>query len=290
MKLTSPVILSSEQRSEAVRRYAAGETLRQLAAAFGCSEKPIRNALKGANVQRRPRGSKPLVVRPDCFADPGSCERAAYYIGFLLADGCLYEKRPGHFVVNLGVQMRDREVIDGLNEFVGGRYKVKVVTNYGEGGYAGGPQARLAFSHPQMVSDLMRHGLTPRKSFTAELPPHLAFNRHVWRGLIDGDGFVSWNKGNPNKPVPVIGFIGSKAMVAQFVDFARSLSSGVDVGIRPRDRNEITVYSTYISGRHAKAFAQHVYSNCAAALSRKLRTAASVMMWEGKFVRPAARY
>lgn len=45
--------LTDEQEREAAERYRRGETLAQLAAAYGCSNGPIRVALQKHRVKRR---------------------------------------------------------------------------------------------------------------------------------------------------------------------------------------------------------------------------------------------
>lgn len=269
-----PGKLDPSQIADVVRRYEGGEPMNKLTTEFGVSIPAIHGLLRRRGIKSRPMGPPPLVARPECFAEPESCEEAAYFIGFLMADGCISETPHGRHAVSVGVQLRDREVIDRLNAFVGGHYKVRITRpdplrpNVQQ-------QAPLFFSHPIVAADLARHGLTPRKSLTAAFPDHLLDNRHVWRGMIDGDGSVGWHTFKGRR-YPKLSLVGSPASIRQFVDYVRRICPGFKGTPRP---GRFGTYNTCIVGGHASTAAKVLYSNCNIALSRKAKVAAEMMTW-----------
>lgn len=268
----SPRKLTNAQVADAIMRYSAGETLEELGDAFGVSNVAVHGLLRRRAVAMRPAAPASCVTIPDAFANPESDEVAAYMIGFLMADGCISDAPNRSRQVVIAIQEGDRCVLDRLNDLVGGGCTIglrpKKKPHHQN-------QVALSFAHPQILSDLERHGLTPRKSFTAELPPHLATSRHVWRGLIDGDGCLRWATIRWRK-YPKLSFIGSRACVEQFASFVRTLCPDYEGAVRPAR----TVYELQLLGRDAAEVARVLYSNCAFALPRKASLAAQFLEWK----------
>lgn len=104
----------------------------------------------------------------------------AYWVGFLLADGCVYNHR-----ICLELQQKDKIHLLQFQAWVGALfYKVRDV-----------PQNRscsLRFVSHQMTADLSRYGVVPRKSLTPDFAKDIPFEvrLHYLRGVFDGDGSV----------------------------------------------------------------------------------------------------
>lgn len=129
------------------------------------------------NLRRR----YPLITGTG-FANP-STDWDAYWIGFIAADGGIHGNM-------LRIRLAARDV-DHLYTFRAGmrlENPVRVVPN---GGY---PAAQIEVSSAQLVADLARWGVTPRKGlvqpFPADFPAPLlpAF----LRGYFDGNGTIMW--------------------------------------------------------------------------------------------------
>jgi DNA-directed RNA polymerase specialized sigma24 family protein len=268
----SPRALTSDQVGEAVTRYRAGENLKELGDSFGVSSAAVHGLLRRRAVAMRPAAPASRVTRPEAFSDPECDEVAAYMIGFLMADGCISDPPNRSRQVSIAIQEGDRCVLDRLNDLVGGGCTIGLRPQKKPNHQN---QVALSFAHPRILSDLERHGLTPRKSFTAQLPPHLALNRHVWRGLIDGDGCLRWAAITGRK-YPSVGFIGSRACVEQFAAFVRDLCPEYHGTARPAR----SVYECRLVGRYAAEVARVLYSDCAFALPRKLSLAREFAAWK----------
>lgn len=270
--------LSPADIASAIQRYEGGATLAEIAPEYGISVAGLAGLFKRRGVKMRPAHTPSFVTRPDCFADPACSEEAAYMVGFLMADGNVCD-RPGRTpAVRLAVQIRDREIVDRLNVMLGGGYAISVIEKPGPNDQ---PQATISFAHPRVVADLIQHGVTPRKTWTASFPDYLADSRHAMRGLVDGDGSLCWHTIG-GRLYPMVRLVGSAAVCRQFTEFVRRASPGFEGQSRV---GRFGVSKIDIVGRHAAAAARVLYEGCTIALSRKAAVAAELMRWVPKHPR-----
>ena len=104
---------------------------------------------------------------------------SAYWIGFLAADGCVDEKGR----VRVGLQRSDVSHLYKLAKFVGSTHKVQERDN----------RCDLEFSCAEMVADLSKYGIVPRKSIEFHPGPvklYSEFLPEFFRGWFDGDGTI----------------------------------------------------------------------------------------------------
>ena len=114
----------------------------------------------------------------------------AYFIGFLLADGCI--KR--NLMMMITLQRNDEDILRKLNTFMNSTYPIinKTVSN----NYATNALCSvLRFNSVKLVQSLAKYGVVRRKTFIAtfnhdNLIPEQYIGAYI-RGLLDGDGWVS---------------------------------------------------------------------------------------------------
>ncbi|HEX7174559.1 MAG TPA: LAGLIDADG family homing endonuclease [Pyrinomonadaceae bacterium] len=152
------------------------------------------------------------------IADYKTCDEAAfavidspakaYWLGLLISDGYVIDGGPGR-TPQVGLQMTDREAVEGFRNFLGLKNPVLRIAPRGE---RHRPMYRVICHSRRMASDLARHGVIPRKSLCTYLPilaedlmPHLI------RGIFDGDGTVSRRTDGE----VIVGFCGSERLVAE---------------------------------------------------------------------------
>lgn len=182
-------------------------------------------------------------------------------------------------MVELSLELSDREIVDRLNMLTGGKCAVRVITRRGRGAFGEKPQARIAFGCRKIVEDLARYGIGPRKSLTAVFAGGIETNRHAWRGVIDGDGSIFHRVLRPGGvPHPFISLVGSLALLEQFATYVAALSPGYSGTPRPAGKNK-PHYHIVTSGRHAQRLAANLYEGATIALTRKAIRAAEVMKW-----------
>lgn len=120
------------------------------------------------------------------FFDEPSPEMA-WVLGLVFTDGCLSEARNSHRS-RLSIKSIDYQLLETVRS---------VSENNGRIFNAGKTSAqneiyRLEWSHPQIISDVMKWGVVPRKTLNLTFPYGLP--KELWndfiRGLFDGDGCI----------------------------------------------------------------------------------------------------
>ncbi len=153
-------------------------------------------------------------------------EESAYWIGFLMADGCIYKgiQEQPQIIINLA--LKDIPHLYKFKKFLGSGHKVATysfIVKNDEHFYC-----RFQFNSDKIVKELSKYGVIPRKSLVAKALNGIENNKHFWRGMIDGDGsmFIYIYKCNPKiRRYPRITFYGSSDIVDQFIVFIKTISS-----------------------------------------------------------------
>jgi hypothetical protein len=143
----------------------------------------FRHGLK-ANRYQVPRRS---ALYEDYFESITSA-KCAYFLGLLAADGCVM---PDWDKVSISLRQPDSYLLEELKRELKsdakiGTYKPKLSETLA---------CSIQLHSKKMVSDLINHGLTARKSLTLEFPD--IPSEYFWsfiRGFFDGNGCVSFQK------------------------------------------------------------------------------------------------
>jgi hypothetical protein len=165
--------------SEIVTRYEAGESTASIAKDAGVSDRQIRRLLNREGVKMRPAGKPPVHDVNTDFFKRWSPEMA-YVLGFIVTDGCVSGNQ-------LSIAQKEREILDKIARVTGATSPITVRKNNGGKTII----HALTISRQEVVQDLQRYGITPRKSCTVPFPdvPE-KYLPHFLRGVIDGDGWI----------------------------------------------------------------------------------------------------
>lgn len=255
------VILSPPQLHEIATSYQSGETAMSIAKRFGITNRRVSGILENACVSVRGYTSRNAKLPfGNVFANPETSEEAAYWIGFLLADGCMRERSRGHsYDCSVGLSANDISHLEKLRSFTGLNNKIRCRRTKANSYKDGAMIAEYRFTHPDIIATLIDYGIRPRKSKTAIADGRLKDNRHFWRGVIDGDGSIL-NK----KHTYAIQLVGSNETVT---DFCRWI--GVLVGYEPMVAKHSTIFKCRISGPFALRVIELLYSDALVFLDRK---------------------
>lgn len=188
-------------------------------------------------------------------------ERKAYWLGFITADGSIYPPQNrlilalkaedlGHletFRLDLAIGVPARRMKNGE------RFE----------------QARIAVASPKLISDLSALGLQADKSSTCR-PAVVAEDlvRHYWRGIVDGDGFLSTCTKH-GKLHPRLGLCGTLAVVEEFAAQCRDVASSRNYPTKVSGTADHH-YATAVTGSKALTVARWLYQDAVIALPRKL--------------------
>jgi len=145
-----------------------------------------------------------IDMDPNIFNVP-NCENL-YWAGFIAADGCI-----GIDAVKIDLSIKDVEHLRKIKGWINSGTDIKT------------PPKRKSCSfniHNHKVRlDLKQYGITPRKSLTYSPPAFCIESIDFWRGMVDGDGFVSSGK---RAAIGLCGTIdtctGFKAFVSEFCE------------------------------------------------------------------------
>lgn len=254
-----------------VEAYKSGMSTHLCSSTFGINRRTVSRYLQrdGIRVRGLKEACPGLPLHHDAFASPETNDEAAYWTGFLMADGCIsVNGHHGSPHVILVLSVVDIDHIRSFQNFVGATNSIqKVMPTTNRQLFRSGECARLDLVSRQMVDDLSRYGVTPKKTHTAKVSDQLAFNRHFWRGVIDGDGSLS-----SRVDAPVLQLTGSIHLTTQFSRFSSSVSQSTSRPCKSRGS-----FNVCVSSSPAVRLIRHLYSDCSVALPRKLAKAREVM-------------
>lgn len=234
--------ISQDLEQKVIEMYLNGNTLFETGKFFGISQTTVWATLKRNNINRRTHGGKNLIPcdivinkyksgisttdiakeynvdkhticnileknrieRNNIYHNKNLDENyweiidrydKAYFLGFLITDGNVYGND-----VRLQLKNESKVILDVLKEKTLSENKIREDKR----GFV-----TFSVKRKKWVDDLSKYGVIPRKTSTVyfpEIPEE--FLSHFIRGLIDGDGWVSF-KGKQ------IGFCGNETLVIQ---------------------------------------------------------------------------
>lgn len=115
-------------------------------------------------------------------------EQKAYFLGFILTDGYVGDKD-----VVFELKSIDRHIIETFVTVTEGNNRVhEIKRNSSSYSAHGCMTSRLNFRSEKMITDLKKLGIQRGKTYNIHIPslPE-ELERHFWRGVLDGDGYVT---------------------------------------------------------------------------------------------------
>lgn len=242
--------LTAKQILEVCERYTAGEFMPALGKIYGVTTQAIWSLLHNRNIPRHSRRIHSL----DQSVFDVITEESAYWLGFLIADGCVTHQKRNNPYLTMALQTKDLDHLKAFKRFMGSSHKLYRHTQ------------REAFifnvSIDTLVPVLAKYGIVPRKSHIAQASSELASNRHFWRGVVDGDGSVGiFTKRNQ----PFLHLAGAKPLMSQFAAFVLTVVPAYRGSVRPAR----SIFVVALSGSTAYHVGRHLYQNCDTCLPRK---------------------
>lgn len=260
--------LTKDEVRTICREYVGGKNGYALAHQYGVTSQTVYYHLEKNNVARRPKSEAVRKYSLDQEIFGTITEKSSYWVGFLLADGCLSVGKRGK-TVRLKLRSSDFQHLEKFRKFMDTDKPI-----YTGSGIRKGTEcfwAKVVISSEKVFNDLLRYGLSPRKSLNRELIIHkLENNRHFWRGMVDGDGSLGIYGKRKNPRLSL--YSGSSKLLQQFLDF---LPENIA-------RNGIyfssNIFSIDYGCAPAKKIISLLYSDCSIYLDRKMKIAQEVML------------
>jgi len=116
-------------------------------------------------------------------------EQKAYWLGFILADGCISQDS-----LVIALASRDKRHLKKFLKDIESNYKIhdRTCVRTFNGKTKEYRESRIQIGSKKLVQGLLKQGVTPNKSLTAEpIKVKKDLQRHFWRGVFDGDGSIA---------------------------------------------------------------------------------------------------
>ncbi len=189
--------------------------------------------------------------------------KSAYFIGLMLTDGCVTDKN----CIRLYLHGKDKDILSRINDWLEIKrelYKRKDAVQFG-----------IVISSKYLSNKLKEYNIVPRKSKICTVPESLKYNSHFWRGMIDGDGAVSFNK---IKKRYHIRFCGTIDCCNSFLEYCKYL--GITTTSKVSIKKNIDNFGeVQLAHQHAYLFCKTVYnvSNDEFFIERKYNNAQNII-------------
>lgn len=157
---------------------------RQIAEKYNCSSYVIHNILKRNNIE--------IITKPrinnnqdEHYFDNIDNEHKAYWLGFLFADGNIYNNQ-----LSIEIHEKDKELLEQFKKDLKLNSKISIRKRKNTTVCC----IRVISKH--ICESLSKYGIVPNKTFNTKHLPEIPekFLRHFIRGLIDGDGWITIDK------------------------------------------------------------------------------------------------
>lgn len=182
-----------------VQKYREGVSIIQLSKEYQVCVQTIANYLAKAEINLNNIYYNKKLDRN--YFDKIDTYDKAYYLGFLISDGSVGTSTNK---IDLTLKKSDSYILDVLSSKINNTNPI-YFSKRGE--------ASLTFKSKEIKNALAKYGVIPNKTFKTYLPElEMSLMPHLIRGLIDGDGWVSFKS-------HAIGFCGSVELVGQVRDF-----------------------------------------------------------------------
>ena len=205
-----------------IERYKNNESSEKIAKDYKMNGTTVCRILKRNGIKIRPgkENKRKLDLEINWFKNIDT-EVKAYYLGFLYADGNV-SKRENSFKIE--IHKKDIEILYDLSKKL---YPTEDPVNRIK--YDRSEYVYLNVCGIDMMADLIGHGCVPAKTFIVSMPvlkPELM--RHFIRGVLDGDGGISFGKDGRVK----VYITGCSTFLNQIKDYIYS-ECGVDWPLYP---------------------------------------------------------
>lgn len=236
-------------------RYAEGMTAKELGEKYKMNPNTITKIAKkwGAPIQSNSEKSRKYYkVDHTVFSEVN--EKSAYWIGFLLADGCVRKSDESAKIFSVGLGLQDAGHLYKLREFLKSEHKISSYPTY----------CRYAIRSNELVDILEQYNITPNKTGKEKCPKILKYNKDFWRGVIDGDGCLT----NVNSRFPTLSLCGSKSLCEDFRKFVLKSTIHPSKATVNKIKNR-NCYTIQFRTKIAKDICSLLYSDAKIYLDRK---------------------
>lgn len=251
--------LTKTDKQNIIKYYQEGKTAKEILSLYENkvgTENTIMSIVKEVGINR-PRG---IICDADVdYFETINTEAKAYYLGLMLTDGNVHKikRNTEQYRIQIALQSQDRDILE--------RFKKELHSSNKIIHYQKDKRDECIFGiqSVKMAYDLSKQGITPNKTFIAELnyniPPDLF--RHYIRGIFDGDGTVYYSNEHLH-----FGFYGTHKLVTQVQDW---LIEQINLTRHKITDKETVSFTTYQKRKDIENFYNLIYTDASFYLKRK---------------------
>ncbi len=264
-----------EKRSELIDLYVnQGYSIGKLVNTLGMSKATVRAVIESEGLIIRDQSQQQLInngsgsLRHDAF-DILTPE-ALYWIGFIYADGCIAKKGNRH-LITVDLSTRDKGHIEKFKAFLKAGVSIRDYTrnqNINGKGVKAYYTSVITISSKPIYDKLVSLDFTSNKTYDATVHLDLVTSPDFWRGLIDGDGWISNTHTREYKYVWV-GLCGTIDTIQCFIDFVKGSGIQTDVEKARFKKGTKNNYETAFVNKVGKQVLNLLYKDATVYLDRK---------------------
>lgn len=265
--------LSADDKRFIVRSYDS-RTSSDIAGVLGINRGTVTKVWYDEGLQGK--DTRQYYCNFDYFKDVNKPEKA-YWLGFIMADGCVY-KREGHQgLLQIILQNNDVEILQNFNDAIKSEYPINNIENK-----EGDKYCALSITSDEVCNSLIRVGIKPNKTWgtslkLGKLPKKYWFD--YLTGFFDGDGCIS----EPSHYIPskvVINYVGNKNNIYQIRNVLNYFNVGCTVRNITKDKYTNDFYSLTLNNMADKyKFSKLYISRNYSTLTRKLKRFKKLVEW-----------
>lgn len=259
---------SDEYLATAVNEHINGALLKDVCEKYNLSSATIYRYMKQHNIEYKNEHGRKNKFNQDYFESIDT-EHKAYWLGFIYADGSVFNTGSGNTKTNrlqINISNKDIELLIAFCDDI--KYdKSKIQTYEPKGTYSTNLMSKLSINSIKLCSDLAKWGVHPNKTGSLTNLPNISeeLMPHFIRGFFDGDGWCTCTDKTHN-----FGFIGDYNFLSQINLY---LNKNFKVSLRTlhlEPRREYSIYYLrYSSCKDYKLLYNCLYNNATIFLKRK---------------------
>lgn len=256
--------LTDGQIKEICIAYEAGATSTALGKQYNVDSETIRVWLKRSGVSMRQSRESLAAPIDDHFFDKIDTEQKAYWLGYLVADGCIGKSCGTRRSLRLYLANKDRQAVECFAEDIkyGGKLRINKTK----------AQVGICFNNPFICNAIINKGYLDWKQGSARLLEHIPHDlvHHFIRGFFDGDGSVSkQNRKGRRKPSYNFCFVADKKHKAALTAIRNLLITEVGLSYKEIKERNTCLYIGWNGNIQVERFANWLYDGATRYLIRK---------------------
>ena len=258
--------ISIEIEKKICSDYSTGKySSRELGEKYSLSKSTILRVLKRNNIEAKNRRLVNTNLDIDYFKEIIT-EQKAYFLGFIFADGCVSNEE-----LFIDINEKDIDILIKFREEINSQAKISTRIK------GKSSMSRIVVKNRTFTDHLSKYGIIKNKTKNTKHLPYEIIPKELWRhffrGLIDGDGWITKTKENRYH----IGYVTQYNSTA--LDFIYMMNELIEDKWKNRVINRNKKYSVVQiqKSEQVKQLATVLYMNSNIHLSRKFQMAQEIL-------------